>query len=79
MTMNLPTPRPAQIMTENLAQQAAEIDTIYEQTVDARTNVDKGNQELEEAKKHNNDFRWAVVFFFLMLSVTLLFLDWYSA
>jgi len=66
-------------MTENLTQQAADIDTIYEQTVDAVTNVEKGNRELNEAKKHNNDFRWAVVFFFLVLSLSLLFLDWYSS
>eukprot|EP00911_Craspedida_sp_UC1_P001686 UC1_evm1s1280 len=67
------------VLTTNLVKQAEDIDTIYDNTVDAADNVDRGNKELSTARKHGNDFRWAVVFFFLMLSFSLLFLDWYSS
>lgn len=35
-------------------------------------------QEIKKASDYNRDFRWGVLFFLLMLSFALLFLDWHG-
>ena len=64
------------ILSQNIAQQAVDIERVHTMAVEAHTNVELGNKELKQALANNNDFRWAVFFFLIMCSVTLLILEW---
>jgi hypothetical protein len=67
------------VLTENISQQAEKIEQIHTQTVHSAENVVKGNDELKQAAKQSNDFRWFVFGLLMLLSFTLLFLDWYDS
>ena len=45
-------------------------------TDDAKDDIASGNDEVKKASTSQNDMRWGVVFFLLMCSVCLLFLEW---
>ena len=45
-------------------------------TADAKDDITSGNDEVKKATSSQNDMRWGVVFFLLMCSACLLFLEW---
>ncbi|ELK28123.1 Syntaxin-18 [Myotis davidii] len=56
----------------------SEIDSIHQLVVGATENIKEGNEDIREAIKNNAGFRVWVLFFLVMCSFSLLFLDWYD-
>ncbi|XP_048585246.1 syntaxin-18 isoform X2 [Nematostella vectensis] len=67
-----------EIFSEKVLQQSGQIDRIYETAVGTTENVKDGNEHIREAIKNNASFRVWIIFFLVMCSFSLLFLDWYS-
>ncbi|XP_028600062.1 syntaxin-18 [Podarcis muralis] len=68
-----------EIFTEKVLQQEAEIDSIHHLVVGATENIKEGNEDIREAIKNNAGFRVWILFFLVMCSFSLLFLDWYGS
>uniref|UniRef100_A0A3Q0SF77 Syntaxin-18 n=1 Tax=Amphilophus citrinellus TaxID=61819 RepID=A0A3Q0SF77_AMPCI len=68
-----------EIFAEKVLQQEAEIDNIHQLVVGATENVKEGNEDIREAIKNNAGFRVWILFFLVMCSFSLLFLDWYDS
>uniref|UniRef100_H3D095 Syntaxin-18 n=1 Tax=Tetraodon nigroviridis TaxID=99883 RepID=H3D095_TETNG len=68
-----------EIFAEKVLQQEAEIDGIHQLVVGATENVKEGNEDIREAIKNNAGFRVWILFFLVMCSFSLLFLDWYDS
>lgn len=64
-------------MAMHLAAQEEKVMSVQTDTADAIANVEAGNDDLAQALKYNRDFRWAMLLVFLLLSASLLFLDFY--
>lgn len=64
--------------TEMVLQQDMDIQRIDTKIVGATENVQDANLELRKAVQNNASFRFYLLFFILMLSFTLLFLNWYN-
>ncbi|XP_059403407.1 syntaxin-18-like [Carassius carassius] len=67
-----------EIFSEKVLQQETEIDNIHQLVVGATENVKEGNEDIREAIKNNAGFRVWILFFLVMCSFSLLFLDWYD-
>ncbi|KAJ8268906.1 hypothetical protein COCON_G00115130 [Conger conger] len=67
-----------EIFAEKVLQQETEIDSIHQLVVGATENVKEGNEDIREAIKNNAGFRVWILFFLVMCSFSLLFLDWYD-
>ncbi|XP_028391532.1 syntaxin-18-like [Dendronephthya gigantea] len=67
-----------EVFTEKVLEQSKQIDHVYETTVKTNENVKEGNENIREAIKNNASFRVWILFFLVMCSFSLLFLDWYS-
>ncbi|XP_056129307.1 syntaxin-18 [Lampris incognitus] len=68
-----------EIFAERVLQQETEIDSIHQLVVGATENVKEGNEDIREAIKNNAGFRVWILFFLVMCSFSLLFLDWYDS
>nr|XP_032631672.1 syntaxin-18 isoform X1 [Chelonoidis abingdonii] len=68
-----------EIFTEKVLQQDTEIDTIHQLVVGATENIKGGNEDIREAIQKNAGFRVWILFFLVMCSFSLLFLDWYDS
>ncbi|XP_061688906.1 syntaxin-18 isoform X2 [Syngnathoides biaculeatus] len=68
-----------EIFSEKVLQQETEIDNIHQLVVGATENVKEGNEDIREAIKNNAGFRVWILFFLVMCSFSLLFLDWYDS
>nr|XP_033805254.1 syntaxin-18 isoform X1 [Geotrypetes seraphini] len=68
-----------EIFTEKVLQQETEIDNIHQLVVGATENIKEGNEDIREAIKNNAGFRVWILFFLVMCSFSLLFLDWYDS
>ncbi|XP_061583756.1 syntaxin-18 [Cololabis saira] len=68
-----------EIFAEKVLQQETEIDSIHQLVVGATENVKEGNEDIREAIKNNAGFRVWILFFLVMCSFSLLFLDWYDS
>ncbi|XP_036445789.1 syntaxin-18 [Colossoma macropomum] len=68
-----------EIFAEKVLQQEMEIDNIHQLVVGATENVKEGNEDIREAIKNNAGFRVWILFFLVMCSFSLLFLDWYDS
>ncbi|XP_077671983.1 syntaxin-18 isoform X2 [Eretmochelys imbricata] len=68
-----------EIFTEKVLQQDTEIDNIHQLVVGATENIKEGNEDIREAIKKNAGFRVWILFFLVMCSFSLLFLDWYDS
>ncbi|XP_026860511.2 syntaxin-18 [Electrophorus electricus] len=68
-----------EIFAEKVLQQETEIDHIHQLVVGATENVKEGNEDIREAIKNNAGFRVWILFFLVMCSFSLLFLDWYDS
>jgi len=67
-----------EIFSEKVLHQSTQIDRIHETTVGTTESVKGGNEQIREAIKNNASFRVWILFFLVMCSLSLLFLDWYS-
>jgi syntaxin 18 len=67
-----------EIFTKKVLEQDKEIDNINLIAVGTTENVVEGNEQLREAMKKNAGLRVWILFFLLMMSFAVLFLDWYN-
>ncbi|GFY43985.1 syntaxin-18 [Trichonephila inaurata madagascariensis] len=67
-----------EILSEKVLQQDQDINRISDTVMGTTENIKEGNEELREAMKKNAGFRVWILFFLIVLSFSLLFLDWYS-
>ncbi|XP_075870398.1 syntaxin-18 [Nelusetta ayraudi] len=68
-----------EIFAEKVLHQETEINSIHQLVVGATENVKEGNEDIREAIKNNAGFRVWILFFLVMCSFSLLFLDWYDS
>lgn len=66
------------LMSTHVLQQAQQIELLYEQAVEATSNVELGNKELSQAIQRNSSSRTFLLLFLFVLTFSVLFLDWYS-
>jgi syntaxin 18 len=67
-----------QIFTENIVSQLKIAENVQKLAVETNSNLTSGNQNITEAMKKNAALRLWVLFIIVVLSFTLLFLDWYN-
>ncbi|KAG6452031.1 syntaxin-18 [Manduca sexta] len=67
-----------EIFTEKVLQQEQDIDRISNTVVGATENVKDANEQIKQAIQRNAGLRVYVLFFLLVMSFSLLFLDWYN-
>ncbi|KAM3958353.1 syntaxin 18 [Aphomia sociella] len=67
-----------EIFTEKVLQQEQDIDRISTTVVGATENVKDANEQIKQAIQRNAGLRVYILFFLLVMSFTLLFLDWYN-
>ncbi len=71
----------AQLQSSLLAQlhaQSETVDRLYDDAVRTVGDVERANKELRKAKERSGEARVFLLFFLIMGSLTLLFLDWYK-
>ncbi|XP_031555109.1 syntaxin-18-like [Actinia tenebrosa] len=66
------------IFSEKVLHQAGQIERIHTTAAATTEDVKTGNEQIREAIKNNASFRVWILFFLVMCSFSLLFLDWYS-
>lgn len=66
------------LMSTHILQQAQQIELLYEQAVEATSNVELGNKELSQAIQRNSSSRTFLLLFLFILTFSIIFLDWYS-
>ncbi|XP_078445108.1 syntaxin of plants 81 [Wolffia australiana] len=66
------------LMSTHVLKQTQQIEYLYEQAVEATENVEKGNKELSQAIDRNSSSRTFLLLFLVVLTFSILFLDWYS-
>ncbi|XP_076961044.1 syntaxin-81-like [Bidens hawaiensis] len=66
------------LMSTHVLQQAQQIEYLYDQAVEATKNVELGNKELTQAIQRNSSSRTFLLLFLVVLTLSVLFLDWYS-
>lgn len=67
-----------EIFTEKVLEQEVDIDRISDTVVGTTENIKDANEQLREAIKNKAGFRVWVLFFLIVMSFSLLFLDWYN-
>lgn len=67
-----------EIFTEKVLQQKDDIDLISSNAIATTENIKDGNEELRKAIQRNASIRVYILFFLLVMSFSLLFLDWYN-
>lgn len=67
-----------ELFTEKVLQQEQEIDRIANTVVGSTTNIKDANEQIRQAIQRNAGLRVWVLFFLLVISFSLLFLDWYN-
>ncbi|XP_055625527.1 syntaxin-18 isoform X2 [Toxorhynchites rutilus septentrionalis] len=67
-----------EIFTEKISLQKIDIDRISNTVVGATENVKDANEQIKQAIQRNAGLRVWVLFFLIVMSLTLLFLDWYN-
>uniref|UniRef100_A0A0P4W6J4 t-SNARE coiled-coil homology domain-containing protein n=1 Tax=Scylla olivacea TaxID=85551 RepID=A0A0P4W6J4_SCYOL len=67
------------LLSENVDLQTTQIDKIQETIIAATENVKAGNEQVREAMRKDAGFRVWIMFFLIVMSCTILFLDWYNA
>ena len=66
------------MFTEKVLEQKDNIDQIQSHAVATTENVRDGNEELRKAIQRNASIRVYILFFLIVMSFSLLFLDWYN-
>ncbi|CAL4100074.1 unnamed protein product [Meganyctiphanes norvegica] len=67
------------LLTENVDIQAHQIEEIQDTIMAATENVRSGNEQVREAMSKDAGFRVWILFFLIVMSFTILFLDWYNS
>ncbi|XP_060525915.1 syntaxin-18 [Cylas formicarius] len=67
-----------ELFTEKVLEQEKDIERIAETVVGATENVKDANEQIRQAIQRNAGLRAWVLFFLLVMSFSLLFLDWYN-
>eukprot|EP00002_Diphylleia_rotans_P020461 TRINITY_DN3970_c0_g1_i1.p1 TRINITY_DN3970_c0_g1~~TRINITY_DN3970_c0_g1_i1.p1 ORF type:complete len:294 (+),score=73.78 TRINITY_DN3970_c0_g1_i1:63-944(+) len=67
-----------QLFSTKVLEQAETIQAIHTQSVDTNENIRLGNKKLEQASKRTFNSREFIVFYLIVLSFALLFLDYYG-
>lgn len=67
-----------ELFTEKVALQKNDIERISNSVVGATENVREANEQIKQAIQRNAGLRVYVLFFLLVMSFSLLFLDWYN-
>lgn len=67
-----------EIFTEKISLQKTDIERIANTVVGATENVKDANEQIKQAIQRNAGLRVWVLFFLIVMSLTLLFLDWYN-
>ncbi|GAB1603888.1 syntaxin-18-like [Argonauta hians] len=67
-----------EIFAENVWDQEKQIHQIFNTVSGASENVTSGNEQIREAMKNNAGFRVWILFFLVVCTFALLFLDWYN-
>ncbi|XP_023944083.1 syntaxin-18 [Bicyclus anynana] len=67
-----------EIFTEKILQQEQDIDRIANTVVGTTETMKDANEQIKQAIQRNAGLRVYVLFFLLVMSFTLLFLDWYN-
>jgi syntaxin 18 len=67
-----------ELFTEKVLQQEQDIERISNNVVGATTNMKDANEQIRQAIQRNAGLRVWVLFFLLVMSFSLLFLDWYN-
>ncbi|KAL1490991.1 hypothetical protein ABEB36_011655 [Hypothenemus hampei] len=67
-----------EIFTEKVLQQEKVIERISDNVVDSTENIKDANEQIRQAMQRNAGLRVWVLFFLLVMSFSLLFLDWYN-
>lgn len=67
-----------EIFTEKVLLQEKDIDRIGNLIVNTTENIKGGNEQVRQAIQNSADFRAWVLFFIMVMSFSLLFLDWYN-
>lgn len=67
-----------EIFTEKVLQQDKDIDRIVTTVVGATENVKDANEQIRQAIQRNAGLRVYILFFLMVMSFSLLFLDWYN-
>lgn len=67
-----------EIFTEKVLEQKADIFNVASNAVASTENLKDGNEELRKAIQRNASIRVYILFFLLVMSFSLLFLDWYN-
>jgi syntaxin 18 len=67
-----------ELFSQKVLVQAEQIDNISRVTVETAENVIEGNEQIKGAIKNRASLRVWILFVLIVLSFTLLFLDWYS-
>lgn len=68
-----------EIFADKVLEQEKEIEKISDTVVGTTENIKEANEEIREAMKNNAGFRVWILFFLIVCSFSLLFLDWYNA
>jgi len=66
------------IFTTKVLEQEQDIYRINEVAIHTTENIKAGNESIRDAMKKKAGFRVYILFFLLVMSFTLLFLDWYN-
>ncbi|KAK0070108.1 syntaxin-18 [Biomphalaria pfeifferi] len=67
-----------EIFTEKILEQDVQINAIAKTVVGTTENIKDANEEIREAIKKKAEFRVYILFFLVVCSLSLLFLDWYN-
>lgn len=67
------------MLSTHVLEQSQQIELLYNQAVEATSNLGKGNKELAKAISYNSDSRALVILCFVVLIFAVLFLDWYDS
>ncbi|CAG9857966.1 unnamed protein product [Phyllotreta striolata] len=67
-----------ELFTEKVLQQQIDIERIATNVVGSTENVKEANEQIRQAIQRNAGLRVYVLFFLLVMSFSLLFLDWYN-
>jgi syntaxin 18 len=67
-----------EIFDEKIAEQKNDIDRIANTVVGSTENVREANEQIREATQRNAGLRVYILFFLIVMSFSLLFLDWYN-
>ncbi|KAF9899224.1 hypothetical protein BX616_003155 [Lobosporangium transversale] len=63
---------------EHLEVQTLQTNRLHEEALTAISHIDAGNEQLIKAGKRSNTTRKWILFFLILASFVLLFLDWYD-